>query len=52
MYTTEGCSFELLWAFCIPLLLFHLLGTLFIDHVSALKRKMYARRVAKQMKQQ
>lgn len=30
----------------------HLNGTLFIDHVSSLKRKMYARRVAKQMKQQ
>lgn len=30
----------------------HLNGTLFIDHVSALKRQMYARRVAKKMKQQ
>ncbi len=29
----------------------HLNGTLFIDHVSALKRQMYARRVAKKMKQ-
>lgn len=30
----------------------HLNGTLFIDHVSALKRQMYARRVAKKLKQQ
>jgi len=30
----------------------HLNGTLFIDHVSALKRQMYSRRVAKKMKQQ
>jgi len=30
----------------------HLNGTLFIDHVSALKRQMYARRVAKMLKQQ
>lgn len=30
----------------------HLNGTLFIDHVSALKRKMYSRRVAKKLKQQ
>lgn len=30
----------------------HLNGTLFIDHVSALKRQMYARRIAKKMKQQ
>ncbi|MGD9365391.1 MAG: peptide deformylase [Desulfobacteraceae bacterium] len=30
----------------------HLNGTLFIDHVSALKRQMYKRRVAKKLKQQ
>lgn len=30
----------------------HLNGTLFIDHVSALKRRMYARKVAKKLKQQ
>lgn len=30
----------------------HLNGTLFIDHVSALKRQMYTRRVAKKLKQQ
>jgi peptide deformylase len=30
----------------------HLNGTLFIDHVSALKRQMYARKVAKKLKQQ
>lgn len=30
----------------------HLNGTLFIDHVSALKRRMYTRRVAKKLKQQ
>lgn len=29
----------------------HLNGTLFIDHVSALKRQMYTRRVAKKLKQ-
>lgn len=30
----------------------HLNGTLFIDHISALKRQMYKRRVKKEMKQQ
>ena len=30
----------------------HLNGTLFIDHVSALKRQMYARRIKKRIKQQ
>jgi peptide deformylase len=30
----------------------HLNGTLFIDHISALKRQMYARRIKKQLKQQ
>ena len=30
----------------------HLTGTLFIDHVSALKRQMYARKMAKKLKQQ
>lgn len=30
----------------------HLNGKLFIDHISALKRQMYTRRVAKMMKQQ
>ena len=30
----------------------HLNGTLFIDHVSALKRQMYTRRIAKMLKQQ
>jgi peptide deformylase len=30
----------------------HLNGTLFIDHVSALKRQIYNRRIAKKMKQQ
>jgi peptide deformylase len=30
----------------------HLNGTLFIDHISALKRQMYKRRVIKEMKQQ
>jgi peptide deformylase len=30
----------------------HLNGTLFIDHVSALKRQMYCRRIAKKLKQQ
>ena len=30
----------------------HLNGTLFIDHVSALKRQMYKRRIAKMLKQQ
>jgi peptide deformylase len=29
----------------------HLNGTLFIDHISSLKRKMYTRRVAKKLKQ-
>lgn len=29
----------------------HLNGTLFIDHISALKRQMYARRVKKQLRQ-
>jgi peptide deformylase len=30
----------------------HLNGTLFIDHISALKRQMYTRRIAKMLKQQ
>lgn len=30
----------------------HLQGTLFIDHISALKRQMYAKRVKKMLKQQ
>ena len=30
----------------------HLNGTLFIDHVSALKRQMYARRISKKLRQQ
>jgi peptide deformylase len=30
----------------------HLTGTLFIDHVSSLKRQMYARKMAKKLKQQ
>lgn len=30
----------------------HLNGTLFIDHISALKRQMYTRRIKKQLKQQ
>jgi peptide deformylase len=30
----------------------HLNGTLFIDHISTLKRQMYKRRVKKEMKQQ
>ncbi len=30
----------------------HLKGTLFIDHISALKRQMYKRRVKKEMRQQ
>jgi peptide deformylase len=30
----------------------HLNGVLFIDHVSALKRQMYSRRIAKKLKQQ
>jgi peptide deformylase len=30
----------------------HLNGTLFIDHISALKRQMYKRRIKKEMKQQ
>jgi peptide deformylase len=29
----------------------HLQGTLFIDHISALKRQMYKRRIKKEMKQ-
>jgi peptide deformylase len=29
----------------------HLNGTLFIDHISALKRQMYTRRIKKEMKQ-
>ena len=30
----------------------HLAGTLFIDHISALKRELYKRRIKKKLKQQ